>query len=104
VGRSGLTMEPCRSRPRGDGAVPIFAWRRGSRPGGGGAMLISAWRRGSRPGGGGPVLEIHFDWVFAEAHQLEDLFMEPWVEATCGGRGENWVCSSRFGFFFFLIL
>ena len=44
--------------------------------------------------------EIHFDWVFAEAHQLEDLFMEPWVEATCGGRGEIWVCSSRSGFFF----
>ena len=22
-------------------------------------------------------IEIHFDWVFAEAHQLEDLFMEP---------------------------
>uniref|UniRef100_A0A2N9HU14 Uncharacterized protein n=1 Tax=Fagus sylvatica TaxID=28930 RepID=A0A2N9HU14_FAGSY len=27
-------------------------------------------------------IEIHFDWVLAEAHQLEDLFMEPWVEAT----------------------
>uniref|UniRef100_A0A2N9GDF7 Uncharacterized protein n=1 Tax=Fagus sylvatica TaxID=28930 RepID=A0A2N9GDF7_FAGSY len=40
-------------------------------------------------------IEIHFNWVFAEAYQLEDLFMEPWVEATCGGEGEIWVCSSR---------
>ena len=23
--------------------------------------------------------------------------MEPWVEATCGGGGEIWVCSSRSG-------
>ena len=67
-------------------------------------MSISARRRGSQPGGGGAVLEIHFDWVFAETHQLEDLFMEPWVEATCGGGGENWVCSSRSEFVFFLIL
>ncbi len=38
-------------------------------------------------------IEIHFNWVFAEAYQLEDLFMEPWVEATYGGGGggEIWV-------------
>jgi hypothetical protein len=50
------------------------------------------------------VVGLRWVWVFAEAHQLEDLFMEPWVEATCGGGGEIWVCSSRSGFFFFLIL
>jgi hypothetical protein len=49
------------------------------------------------------VVGLRWVWVFAEAHKLEDLFMEPWVEATCGGGGggEIWVCSSRSRFFFF---
>ena len=86
-------MEPCRSRPGGVGL---------------GLEVVEPCRSSMiRPRPWKPrtiCIEIHFDWVFAEAHQLEDLFMEPWVEATCGGGGEILVCSSRSGFFFFLIL
>uniref|UniRef100_A0A2N9EWS7 Purple acid phosphatase n=1 Tax=Fagus sylvatica TaxID=28930 RepID=A0A2N9EWS7_FAGSY len=87
VGLGLEVVESCRSRPGGGGAVSISAWRRGSRPRGGGAMpelhdSPAPWKPRTI------CIKIHFDWVFAEAHQLEDLFMEPWVEATCGGGGE----------------
>ena len=76
--------------------LPISAWICQSQP------VVVGLRCRDRP----RVVGLRWVWVFAEAHQLEDLFMEPWVEATCGGEGggEIWVCSSRSGFFFFLIL
>uniref|UniRef100_A0A2N9GMY3 Protein kinase domain-containing protein n=1 Tax=Fagus sylvatica TaxID=28930 RepID=A0A2N9GMY3_FAGSY len=58
-----------RSAWGGGFALPRSAW------GGGFALPRSAW------GGGFALVGLRWVWVFAKAHQLKDLFMEPWVEA-----------------------
>ena len=60
----------------------------------GSALSRSAW------GGGFALVGLRWVWVFAKAHQLEDLFMEPWVEAHVEAEVRSGFVHRDLGFFF----